>query len=305
MRVLSVPQPNVFVVGDAKCGTTSLHRLFELAPGIGTARTRKELHFFSSPELVGRIAGPGDAAIAAGIVQDEAAYLAEYAHLDPHLPVIVDVSPSYLQNGAAAERIAAFAPEARIVILLREPAAKVFSQYVHLWSAGRENLPFEEAYGLSDMRRMAGWSDMFDYAAGGFYAEAVGRYLDRFGPERVLVLRFEDAVADWPGTRARLEAFMGTALPNSNLPRMNAGGRVRSPLLARAIGSDRLRTVLRTVLPLSLRTRLGERLRSAIATDKPSLAPEMARMLRQRFAPDVALLESRLGRQMGWPEPGS
>ena len=30
------PRPDLFVVGDAKCGTTSLHRLFELAPGVGT-----------------------------------------------------------------------------------------------------------------------------------------------------------------------------------------------------------------------------------------------------------------------------
>jgi hypothetical protein len=301
MAVLSGLRPNVFVVGDAKCGTTSLHRLFELASGVGTARTRKELHFFSAPELVARTAGPGDAAIPAAIVQDEAAYLDEYAHLDPRLPVVVDVSPSYLQNAAAAARIATFAPEARIVILLREPAAKVFSQYVHLWSAGRETLPFEEAFGLSDMRRKAGWSDMFDYAAGGFYAEAVRRYLDCFGPERVLVLRFEDVVADWPETRAKLEAFMGTALPKTNLPRMNAGGRVRSPLLAKVIGNDQLKFVLRTVLPLSLRTWLGGRLRSTIANERPRLAPEMATMLRQRFAPDVALLESRLGRQMGWP----
>ena len=169
------PRPDLFVVGDAKCGTTSLHRLFELAPGVGTARTRKELHFFSAPELVQAVSGPGDAAIPAAIVQDEAAYLAEFAHLDPGLPAIADVSPSYLRIPAAAERLAAFAPEARILILVREPAAKVFSQYVHLWSEGRETLPFEEAFGLSEERRAQGFSDMFDYEGGGYYAEAVAR----------------------------------------------------------------------------------------------------------------------------------
>ena len=49
--------PNVFVVGDAKCGTTSIHRIFELTPGIGTPRTRKELHYFSGPELLAAIEG--------------------------------------------------------------------------------------------------------------------------------------------------------------------------------------------------------------------------------------------------------
>ena len=119
------PLPNVFVVGDAKCGTTSIHRIFELSPGIGTPRTRKELHFFSAPELVAATNGPGDDRIPPAIVQTEAEYRAEFAHLPPGLPAIADVSPSYLRNPAAAARLHAFAPEARILILLREPAARV------------------------------------------------------------------------------------------------------------------------------------------------------------------------------------
>jgi hypothetical protein len=294
------PRPTLFAVGDAKCGTTSLHRLFELAPGVGTARTRKELHYFSAPELVAHAAGPGDDGIPKAIVQDEATYLGEYAHLDPDLAVIADVSPSYLQNPPAAARIHAFAPEARIVILLREPAAKVFSQYVHLWSEGRETLSFEEAYALSAERRAAGWSDMFDYASGGFYAEAVRRYLDLFGPGRVLVILFEEMVGDWAGTRARLEAFLGTGLP-AELPRMNAGGRVRSPLAAWLLGNEALKGAVRAALPLGLRTRLASGVRGAVAVEKPVLAPEMRAMLRARFAPDARALEGLIGRETGWP----
>ena len=99
-------RPNVFVVGDAKCGTTTLYRMFELAEGVGTSRTRKELHYFTAPELTAKTAGPGDERIPRAIVHDEAGYLAEFAHLPPGLPVIADVSPSYLQEPDAAERIA-------------------------------------------------------------------------------------------------------------------------------------------------------------------------------------------------------
>jgi hypothetical protein len=295
------PRPDLFVVGDAKCGTTSLHRLFELAPGVGTARTRKELHYFSAPELVRAVAGPGDAAIPGAIVQDEASYLAEFAHLDAGLPAIADVSPSYLRVEAAADRLAAFAPEGRIVILVREPAAKVFSQYVHLWSDGREELPFEEAFALSAERRARGFSDMFDYAGGGYYAAAVARFLDRFGPERVLVLLFEELTADMVGIRARLEAFLGTGLPAGELPRINAGGRVRSPAAAALLGNERLKGVLRSALPLGLRTRLSAGLRSAVGVERPELAPETRSMLRRRFAADAAELARLIGRPTGWP----
>ena len=97
---------------------------------------------------------------------------------------------------------------------MREPAAKVFSQYVHLWSQGRETLPFEEAFALSAARRAQGFSDMFDYEGGGYYAAAVARWLERFGPERVLVLLFEELTAD-------TDAARGAA---RGLPRHGAAG---------------------------------------------------------------------------------
>ncbi len=292
--------PNVFVVGDAKCGTTSLHRLFELTPSIGTARTRKELHYFSAPELVAAISGPGDADIPGAIIQDEADYLGEFAHLPPDLPIIADVSPSYLRNPAAARRLQTLAPEGRIVILLREPAAKVFSQYVHLWTQRRETLPFEAAFEASAARREAGFSDMFDYEGGGRYAAAVAHYLGLFGSDRVLVLLFEEMTRDMGPVRRRLEEFLGVSLPVADLPQINAGGRAKSPLAAALLENERLKTGLRRALPLGLRTRLSASVRRRVAFEKPELLPETRAALRRRYAGDVAELEALLGRPTGW-----
>lgn len=293
-------RPDVFVVGDAKCGTTSLHRLFELAPRVGVARTRKELHFFAAPEILARVSGPGDAVLPGQIVTDEAEYLAEFAHLDPSLPAIADVSPSYLQNPAAAARLHRFAPEARIVILVREPAAKVFSQYVHLWSEGQETLPFAQAYAASADRRAAGWSAMFDYERGGYYAAAVRRYLALFGPERVLVLLFEELTADLDAVRPRLEGLLGAALPGA-LPQINRGGRVKSPVMAALLGHEGLKAGVRAVLPLGLRTRLSQGLRGRVAVERPALDPAMQAELRARYAADAADLARLIGRPTGWP----
>ena len=142
---------------------------------------------------------------------------------------------------------------------------------------------------------------MFDYAGGGCYAAAVARYLERFGPDRVLVLLFEELTADMDAARARLEAFLGTALPALALPRINAGGRVRSPLVAALLGNERLKGALRAALPLGLRTRLSAGLRAAVATERPELAPETRSMLRRRYAADAAELARLIGRPTGWP----
>ena len=295
------PRPSIFVVGDAKCGTTTLYRMLQLGQGVGTSRTRKELHYFSAPELVQKVAGPGDDRIPNDIVHDEAAYLAEFAHLPADLADIADVSPSYLQEPAAAARIRAFAPDARIVILLREPAAKIMSQYTHLWSEGRETLPFADAFAASEARRAAGWSTMFDYEAGGRYAAAVERYLALFGRERVMVALFEELVADDPALRRRLEAFLGIRFAEGPPPRMNVGGRIKSPLMAALIDNAGLRGGLKRLLPLGLRTRVGQAVRGAVPVEKPVLDPATAASLRARYAGDVARLEALIGRTTGWP----
>ncbi|CAN5770838.1 sulfotransferase [soil metagenome] len=293
-----VPRPNLFVVGDAKCGTTSLFHLFAMAPEIGKPH-RKEIHYFSSPELMERIAGPGDAGLPAQFVHDEASYLAKFAGIDADLPLIVDVSPSYLRSQAAG-RIRAFAPEAKIIITLREPAAKVFSQYVHLWSEGRETLPFEAAYARSAERREAGFSDMFNYEGGGYYAEAVRHYLDIFGAERVHVILFEELIGDFEAERARLEAFLGVALPGA-LPHANISGRLRSPLLGAVLGNQKLRRLREALLPPGLRARISQALRARLPVDKPVLDPSLRAALRGRYAAATAELEAVLGRPTGWP----
>jgi Sulfotransferase family len=294
-------RPNIFVVGDAKCGTTSLYRLLQLTPGIGTSTTRKELHFFSEPEIMAGIAGPGDDAIPSAIIHDEASYLAEFAGLPPDLANVVDVSPSYLQNPPAATRIHAFAPAARIVILLREPAAKVFSQYVHLWAEGREALPFEAAFEKSAERRGSGFSTMFDYEAGGYYADAVARYFDLFGEDRVRVFLFEELFGPDDGPRQRLAAFLGVSFPDGPLPRVNIGGRVRSPVLGALLRNDALRDGVTRLLPLALRTRISRSILNSVEIEKPDLDPAMRTALRRRYAGDVARLEVMLGRRTGWP----
>src|SRR5690606_20141657 len=122
-----------------------------------------------------------------------------------------------------------------------------------------------------------------------------------FGAERVLVLLFEELTGDWDAARARLEAFLGTGLPPGPLPRINAGGRIRSPLAAALLGNERLKAGLRAVLPLGLRTRVSERLRSGVAMEKPALPAEMRAQLRRAYAGDVAELEALIGRPTGWP----
>lgn len=301
----NVARPNIFVVGDAKCGTSTLYRMIQLAGGIETSLLRKEQHYFSAPEILANLAGPGDSAIPDRIARDEASYLAAFAHVPAGTRNVADVSPSYLKNRDAAARIRAFAPDARIVVMLRDPAAKVFSQYVHLWSTRQEDLPFAEAFALSAERRRAGFSSMFDYEAGGYYADAVQHYFDVFGRDRVRVEIFEHLLGADPGPRRALGAFLGARFDDGPPPRMNVGGRAKEgSLIGALVDNAALRARVKGYLPLALRSRLGEKIRAAVKTEKPVIAPEMREALRRLYADDAHRLEAIIGRPTGWPTAG-
>ena len=272
-----------------------------MADGIGTSAIRKEQHFFSAPEILERLSGPGDGGLPANIVQDEASYLAAFAHLPEGTRNVADVSPSYFQNSNAPLRIRQFAPEARIVILLRDPARKVFSQYVHLWSLDHETLPFEEAFAKSAERREAGYSAMFDYEGGGYYADAIQRYLDVFGADRVRVEIFEDLFQEDSAAREALAAFLGARFRDGPPPRMNVGGRAKAGSLIGALIDNRaLRDRVKGYLPVAFRSKLGERLRKAVKTEKPHIDPAMRDRLRALYAADVQRVEALIGRGTGW-----
>ena len=245
------PRPDIFVVGDAKCGTTTLYRMLQLAP-----RHRHLAHPQGAALLLRARAGAEDRrprrrrASRRTSSTTRRPISPSSPTCPPISPHIADVSPSYLQEPAAAARIQAFAPDARIVILLREPAAKIMSQYTHLWAEGRETLPFEDAFAASEARRAAGWSTMFDYEAGGRYAAAVERYLELFGRDRVMVALFEELSATIPPPATGSRPSSASASPEGPPPRMNIGGRVKSPVMAALMGNEALRGALKRLLPL-------------------------------------------------------
>ena len=114
---------------------------------------------------------------------------------------------------------------------------------------------------------------MFDYEAGGRYAEAVARYLDLFGRDRVRVMLFEEMFGadDARAPRAR-------ALPRHPLRRGPAAADERGrpgalALLAAVLDNDALRTRVKRLFPLPLRTRIGQAIRTSVPTEKPALDP--------------------------------
>jgi hypothetical protein len=138
-------------------------------------------------------------------------YAEQFSPRDHHRQV-GEATPSYLDHPVAGRRLARTLPEARIVILLRNPVDRAYSHYWHRRRLGGEPLEtFEEAVAAEAGRRAA--SRRFGYlrhayVERGHYIDRIEQFVDWQGRDRVHVMLLEDLVAQPQPTLRELLRFL-------------------------------------------------------------------------------------------------
>ena len=88
-----------------------------------------------------------------------------------------------------------------------------------------------------------------------------------------MVAFFEALIAADGPTLRQLETFLGVRFPEGPPPRMNPGGRAKSPVMAALINNAKLRGRLKRFIPLKQRTRLGQLVRNSVADREARARP--------------------------------
>lgn len=198
--------PNLVVIGAYKCGTTMLQRFLEQHPDVFVP-TVKEPNYWA-------FAGMSDAECSAHpsarwSIRDDADYLALFDGAGD-ADVVAEVSPEYLPSAHARTRLAEIADEqVRFVAILRDPVERAYSDFMMYRRDGVEPLSdFEAALELQEERRSAGLPTGY-YLETGRYARQLAPWFDSFGPDRILVLLYDDLRLDPGGVASRLYDFAG------------------------------------------------------------------------------------------------
>lgn len=197
-----------FGVGVQKGGTTTLDRLLRLHPEIELPLGRKELHFFDDDRRF-----EGDTA--------RDGYRDLHSRFWFDRPVAGEITPSYIYWRGALERIRAYNPEARLVVLLRNPVLRAWSHWGHLdRKARRKNKPDGKGASFArrirrETRRIArdpGYQDKgLSHIGRSLYAPQIERVRALFPPDRVLFLKSERLFADQHGVADEVCRFLGVA----------------------------------------------------------------------------------------------
>lgn len=182
-------QPNFFILGAAKAGTTSLYHYIKQHPDIYMSPV-KETHYFSFGGTYPDAKGPGDTVNTA--ILDYGEYLQLFKGVR-HETVIGEASPTYLYIEGTAERLHEYNPDAKLIASLRNPIDRAYSAFMHLVRDGRETeSDFRKALTLQDDRRSKKWGPLWQYTAGSMYSNAIESYQKLFRPEQLHFIIYDD-----------------------------------------------------------------------------------------------------------------
>ena len=176
--------PNLFVVGAVKSGTTSLWAYLKQHPDIFFPEM-KEPHYFTHPHPA------PEQRHCIRYIATEDDYLRLYGTCDGS-KYCGDASPSYLWSEIAAQGISQHSPQAKIIIILRDPVQRAYAQYLMDFNEGVTDLNFTAALHKDWERVDKGWGISQLYVELGMYHDQIQRYFSLFGRRSVKVLLLED-----------------------------------------------------------------------------------------------------------------
>jgi len=287
--------PDFYVVGAGKSGTTSLWAYLKKHPQVFLPKMVEPTYFVTAP--------PPPSLKSRYCTGNLEAYQRLYDDANG-CKAVGDKSVGYLWDRNVAERIHAVAPQARIVIILRDPVERAYSHYQMSVRHGGESLSFLDALqrdNSESVRSNYWWNQHQMYVELGLYYEQVRRYLETFGREQVGVYLLEDLETDPLRVMSELCRHIGVdpaLLDTEEIKRVRNPGVVpRSKWLydvARFTVSRKLRD---KILPRSVDVWL----RQSSLLYKPyrrQWTVEEAKYLQSIYEPDLCRLEELLGRKL-------
>lgn len=272
------------MVGAPKTGTSSFFEYLSGHPDIFLPAV-KELHYFAYPEVA-------DTYYDIPFVTSESEYLRLFDNRRNE-KAAGDLSPSYLFRTEAVERIRRFQPEARIIISLRNPIKRAISHYLMDVRLGYQDRPLAEFMQRTEENRLF----YEQYIEVGMYSKQIQAYLDRFGPENVLVLLYDDLVRD-------PQAYLREVLKHLGVDdQVSIDMKVHNAFSMPRFGF--VRTLIQSGPVKQIASRMPARLKRAIKSvthsrERPDLSsdePQLARI----FQEDIGAVARIIGRDLsGW-----
>jgi hypothetical protein len=179
---LSGPQlPTFLIIGAQKCGTTWLHHQLSKHPDVFMSKEKELLFFMADDKPVNW-------------------YQEQFAGARPDQQR-GEASPEYMIGHGVAERIHRLLPNVRLITLVRDPAARAFSQWP--MSRALESIPLEMSLIEAFRKNQA------HMRTRGEYVDQIERFAEFFPPHQIGTFVYDDLVKDVRAFWRSILVFLG------------------------------------------------------------------------------------------------
>lgn len=304
--------PNFFVVGAAKSGTTSLYEYMKMHPQIYMAPI-KETHHFSTDidnskfrpnyarslnkDLSKFLETDMQEGIFHAFVKERDQYNKLFKNVKDE-KAIGEITNSYLYSQEAARNIFTRFPDAKVIMMLRNPIDRAFSHYLMDLRIGYETNDFMTALKKDMARDPKGWGISNLYVEIGMYAEQVKRFIEIFPERQRRIYLFDDFKKDAGTVVKDMFTFLGVD-PNVDIDysqKFNPSFIPKNKLIGKLNTQKKIKDWLKGVLPKSVKSKF----KKTFYTDKdlPRITPAERKFLADIFRNDVMKLGKLLNRDL-------
>lgn len=277
--------PTFLGLGAQKCASSWIHKILEDHPEVFVSQP-KELDFFTS------------------------FYNRGYTWYEQHFnradeaAAIGEISPSYFCDVQAPARVHRYAPKIKLVLALRDPLQRAFSNHLHEIRKAH--------YHGSDLTFEAGLATNPMYVEQSRYGAHLANWLRFFPADRILILVQEEIPLDPVAQAERLYRFLGVDPGHRSeflLARSHETVGARNTTLFKAWralgdygrrqGLGRLVEQVKSLPPVRTVMRANRR---ELKTEIPAMRAQTEARLTQELGPDLCRLAELTGRR-DWPWP--
>tara|TARA_B110000014_G_scaffold264021_1_gene262926 strand:+ start:1604 stop:2452 length:849 start_codon:yes stop_codon:yes gene_type:complete len=274
--------PDFFIVGAPRSGTTSLHEYLNQLSEVFMCV--KECGFFSE--------------FSNGRVESYDEYAALFSGASSN-QLIGESTAIYLRDPDTPKKIHDANPNAKIIIMLRDPIERAFSHYLMYIKNGYETLSFSKK--LENYLESKTKENFHNYIImPSFYFDSISGYVDMFGREKIKIIIYEEFAKNTEKSVSEILDFLNinTELPTNLTKKYNDFSHPLGKSQNFIISNKLSRNLGRRLLPKS--TRISIKNIISNKNEKPTLQKNDLLKLQELFSQDVSSLKSFLERKLPW-----
>lgn len=310
--------PNFLIIGAAKAGTTALHSFLVQHPDILMSKPKEPNFFLFS-------AGEPDFSNIADNPQLYQASVRLYERIKKISVVDIekyqqlfakgedkiargDASPLYLSHPDCPAEIKKYLPDAKLVVILRNPVDRAYSSYLHMMRVGHETRNFRDALEQEPVDSDNFWCGYGDYyIRPGFYAKQLKSYFALFDREKIKIYLYDDFVRDPQALIRDLYRFLGVNEEHeqdlskrrnvSGVPKNRLMYNLSTGVFRKLTSSKRVNDLLRTLFPMAILKKIKASIFEG-GLQKTKIKPEDREYLMAIFREDILELQDLIQRDL-------